>query len=185
MLLGMQSTSYILTLTHWLTFFWHNTAAWIQGFKFARQVLYNLNPCPFGFLSLLPRQGHMLLPRLASNLIPPISTSGELGIIDVHHHAWSFTFLLGKKVSRFFLLKENLFYFKEPSTTKHTDCQFFFFFGSTGAWTQGLTLARQVLLPLESLHQPFLCCCFLCVVLFCFVSEIGAHICPGWLRTMI
>jgi hypothetical protein len=29
------------------------------------------------------------------------------------------------------------------------------FFCSTGAWTQGLTLARQAVLLLEPLHQPF------------------------------
>jgi hypothetical protein len=28
------------------------------------------------------------------------------------------------------------------------------FFGSTGVWTQGLTFARQVFLPLEPIHQP-------------------------------
>jgi hypothetical protein len=33
--------------------------------------------------------------------------------------------------------------------------EFFFFFGGTGVWTQGLMLARQVL-PFESLCQPFI-----------------------------
>jgi hypothetical protein len=32
---------------------------------------------------------------------------------------------------------------------------FFFFFG-TGVWTQGLTFARQALLPLEPLSQPLM-----------------------------
>jgi hypothetical protein len=45
-----------------------------------------------------------------------------------------------------------------------------FFFFSTGVWTQGLHLKPP--------HQPFLCC---------FFFEIGSHqtICLGWLWTMI
>jgi hypothetical protein len=31
----------------------------------------------------------------------------------------------------------------------------FFFFGDTGVWTFSLMLARQALLLLEPLHQPF------------------------------
>jgi hypothetical protein len=37
------------------------------------------------------------------------------------------------------------------------ECFLFFLFCSTGVWIQGLTLARQVLLLLEPLYQPFFC----------------------------
>jgi hypothetical protein len=54
---------------------------------------------------------------------------------------------------------------------------FFFFFSSTGVWTQGLTLGRQVLLLLEPLCQFFFVMQFL---------KIGSRtICPGWLQNVI
>jgi hypothetical protein len=43
--------------------------------------------------------------------------------------------------------------------------------GSTGFWTQGLMLDRQVLLLLESLHQPFLCDGY-------FQDRVSQTICP-------
>jgi hypothetical protein len=35
--------------------------------------------------------------------------------------------------------------FSASKTSPTTACSYFFFFGSTGGWTQGLTLARQAL----------------------------------------
>jgi hypothetical protein len=57
---------------------------------------------------------------------------------------------------------------------KHIDQFPWYFFGRIVVWTQGLTLAGQTLLPLESLHQPF------------FVLDIVSWtICPGWFPTSI
>jgi hypothetical protein len=58
---------------------------------------------------------------------------------------------------------------------------FFFLFCATGAWTQGLMFARQVLYYLSYSTNPFLCWWF-----FFFFSRYGLQtICLGWLRNMI
>jgi hypothetical protein len=55
---------------------------------------------------------------------------------------------------------------------------FLFFFCRTGVWTQEFMVARQALLLLESVHQPFLCD-------GCFWDRVSWTICPGWLWTLI
>jgi hypothetical protein len=59
------------------------------------------------------------------------------------------------------------------------DCLFFWclFFGSTCVWTQGLTLGRQTLLPLEPLHQPFWCLIFWALCIFWILTLYPCNCC--------
>jgi hypothetical protein len=70
-----------------------------------------------------------------------------------------------------------LFCFLQSYMAQHSNVVFFFC--GTSVWTQGVTLARQVLHHLSHSTIPF------CVSVGYFRGKILQTICPGWVRTLI
>jgi hypothetical protein len=83
---------------------------------------------------------------------------------------WVF-FWIGVWTQGFMLAKQVLYHLCHTSSPFCSGYLFMFCFGSTEAWAQGLTLARQAFLSLEPLRQPFF-------VLGIF--EIGSHKLFAW-----